>query len=64
MVPVSPSLRSILDEYVPLATSIHTEKARSEFIVAPILLEVRRLMDRRISLFSGLELRCVDELEA
>jgi hypothetical protein len=51
---VSPMLRSILDDYVPLATSIHTEKARSEFILAPILAEVRRLMDKRISLFSGL----------
>ena len=31
------SVRSsaVLDEHVPLATSIHTEKARSEFIVAP-----------------------------
>ena len=46
-------LLSLLDDYVPMATSIHTEKARSEFIVAPILADVRRLMDRRISLFSG-----------
>ena len=51
--PVSPLLRSIFEDYVPLATSIHTEKARSEFIVAPILAEVRRLTDKRISLFSG-----------
>jgi hypothetical protein len=52
---VGPFLRAVLEEYVPLATSIHTEKARSEFIVAPILAEVRRLMNRRISLFSGVE---------
>jgi hypothetical protein len=52
-VEVSPSLRANLDEFVPLATSIHTEKARSEFIVAPILGEVRRLMHHKISLFSG-----------
>jgi hypothetical protein len=51
---VNPLLRSILDYYVPLATSIHTEKARSEFIVAPILAEVRRLMNEKISLFSGI----------
>ena len=51
---VSPLLRSTLDYYIPLATSIHTEKARSEFIVAPILAEVRKLMNERISLFSGL----------
>lgn len=46
-------LRRTLDEFLPLATSIHTEKARSEFIVAPILGEVRRLMHHRVSLFSG-----------
>jgi hypothetical protein len=46
-------LRSWLDDYVPMATSIHTEKARSEFIVAPILGEVRLLMDQNVSLFSG-----------
>jgi hypothetical protein len=48
-------LRGILDEFVPLATLIHTEKARSEFIVAPILAHVRRLMDHAISLFSGVD---------
>ena len=52
---VGPGLRALLDEYVPLATAIHTEKARSEFIVAPILAEVRRLMSHRISLFSGVD---------
>jgi len=54
-VPIGPLLRANLDENVPLATSIHTEKARSEMIVAPILVEVRRLKDRKISLFSGIE---------
>jgi hypothetical protein len=52
---VSPLLRAILDEFIPLGTSIHTEKARSEFIVAPILGEVRRLMKHQVSLFSGTE---------
>ena len=45
----------MLDEYVPLALAIHTEKARSEFIVAPILGEVRRLLRHRVSLFSGVQ---------
>jgi hypothetical protein len=54
-VPVSPLLREILDEYFPLATAINTEKARSEFIIAPILGEVRRLMKHTISLFSGMD---------
>jgi hypothetical protein len=50
---ISAHLRETLDEFLPLAKSIHTEKARSEFIVAPILGEVRKLMRHRISLFSG-----------
>jgi hypothetical protein len=54
-VPVSPLLRAVLDEYVPLATAIHTDKARSEFIVAPLLAEVRKVAKQRISLFSGVE---------
>jgi hypothetical protein len=52
---VSPQLRAILDENLPLATTIQTEKARSELIIAPILVEVRRLMKHRISFFSGVE---------
>ncbi len=54
-VAVSPALRSILDEYVPLAIDMNTEKGRSELIIAPILLEVRRLTGRRIGFFSGIE---------
>jgi hypothetical protein len=51
---VSPSLRTHLESYVPLALAIHTEKARSELIVMPILLEVWNLMGRQIGLFSGI----------
>ena len=53
--PVSPSeiLTTILIDYVPLATFISTEKARSEFLIAPILAEVRRLLNKQVSLFSG-----------
>jgi len=46
-------LRAILDETVPLALAIHTEKARSELIVMPILVELRRLFEHRLGLFSG-----------
>jgi hypothetical protein len=52
---ISPLLRTLLEENVPLALAINTEKARSELIVMPILLEVWRLMRREISLFSGIE---------
>ena len=54
-IPVSSLLRAVLDEQVPLATAIHTEKGRSELIVAPILVEVRKLVNHRISLFSGID---------
>ena len=54
-VAISDFLREVLAENLPLALAIHTEKARSEMIVTPILIEVRKLLDRRISLFSGVE---------
>ena len=54
---VEPSdlLKQILEDYIPLATAINTEKARSEMMIAPILLEVRRQLESQISLFSGTE---------
>lgn len=54
---VEPShlLKETLKENVPLALAIHSEKARSELIVMPILVEIRRRLDHRVSLFSGLE---------
>jgi hypothetical protein len=54
---VAPSnlLTAILDEYLPLAIAINSEKARSEFIIAPVLGEVRRLSSYQVSLFSGKE---------
>lgn len=52
-----------LDEYflrylhnnIPLAVAIATEKAKSEMIVAPILIELRRMLNNQISLFSGVK---------
>jgi len=54
---VQPSdlLKRLLDENLTLATAINSEKARSEFLIAPILSEVRRQLDYQISLFSGTE---------
>ncbi len=40
---------------MPLARAINTEKARSELIIATILVEVRKIMKHKISLFSGIE---------
>lgn len=53
--PRNPSdfLKQALSEYVPLATAINTEKARSELIIAPVMAEVRRQTGNRVSLFSG-----------
>jgi hypothetical protein len=54
---VQPSsfLSQTLTEFTDLATLIGTEKARSEFLIAPILAEVRRQLGYRIALFSGTE---------
>jgi hypothetical protein len=54
---VAPSelLRSILHRNLPLALPSGSEKARSEWIVAPILAEVRELLGERISIHSGVE---------
>jgi hypothetical protein len=51
----SPFLAETLAENIPLALGIDTEKARSEMIVTPILIELRKLFNRQISLFSGME---------
>ncbi len=51
---VEPSLFLIeaLKRFVPLATAINTEKARSEYIIAPILSEIA-FINSQVSLFSG-----------
>lgn len=48
-------LKITLDRYLGLATSVNSEKARSEFIIAPVLGEVKYLCRDQISLFSGKE---------
>jgi hypothetical protein len=53
---VSDHLLETLKENVPLALAISTEKARSELIIAPVLVELRKLLNYKISLFSGIEL--------
>jgi hypothetical protein len=49
----TPWLEHALAEGVPLAMALNTEKARSEFLIAPVLLDVRRLFPGQASLFSG-----------
>jgi hypothetical protein len=50
---ISEYLAITLSYNVPLAMAVGTEKARSEFIIANILLEIRKILDNKISLFSG-----------
>jgi hypothetical protein len=52
---ISDRLQLILDYNLPLALEIGTEKARSEMIIAPILIELKRTLETKISLFSGRE---------
>ncbi|NEQ99315.1 MAG: hypothetical protein F6K30_21845 [Cyanothece sp. SIO2G6] len=58
---VKPSdiLSKYLEQTLPLA-SVGSEKARSELVIAPILIEVRRMLEQSISIFSGEEFN-VDE---
>ncbi|MDY7013654.1 MAG: hypothetical protein SVX43_08610 [Cyanobacteriota bacterium] len=48
-------LKEILRYNVPLALSSNSEKARSEMIVVPILIEVRKQLNSQFSLFSGID---------
>lgn len=54
-VPVSAWLSETLQETLTLALAVNTEKGRSELLIAPILVELRRQTGRAISLFSGIE---------
>lgn len=51
----SPYLAQFLEKSLPLAIALGTEKARSEMIICPILIEVREILQQRISLFSGID---------
>ncbi|MEB3282901.1 MAG: hypothetical protein VKK42_28670 [Lyngbya sp.] len=53
--PIFPSemLSAFLEESLPLAVAMGSEKARSELIISPILVEVRKILNRKVSLFSG-----------
>ena len=46
---------AFLRDDAALAVAISTEKAKSEFIIAPVLLELRRTMRKQFFLFSGVE---------
>lgn len=49
-------LKQTLLDNVSLAIAVNTEKARSELIIAPVLIEIRKIFNKEISFFSGIEL--------
>ncbi|MBD0312306.1 MAG: hypothetical protein ICV86_05295 [Microcoleus sp. T3-bin5] len=53
--PIAPSatLTDFLANSLPVAVATGSEKARSEMIITPVLLEVRKILQQNISLFSG-----------
>jgi hypothetical protein len=63
--PVTPSplLRDTLKETIPWAIAVSSEKARSEGIINPVLLEVKRQLQGQISVFSGEEFNVEPEAE-
>lgn len=54
--PLPASLLETVEAGRILALSINTEKAKSEFIIAPLLLYVKGALKNQISLFSGVDL--------
>lgn len=55
--PIQPStaLAEFIEKRLPLALALNTEKARSEMIICPIILELKDIFQQQISLFSGNE---------
>jgi hypothetical protein len=53
---VRPEFHAQILDGANLATAINTEKARSEFVIAPVLFELRRTHAGKFGLFSGVEL--------
>lgn len=54
-IPIAPSsyLTEFLQESLPLAIAMGSEKARLDLIISPILFEVRKILNRKVSFFSG-----------
>ncbi len=63
--PINPTalLKDTLKETVPWAIAVGSEKARSEGIINPVLLEVKRQLKGKISVFSGEEFAVQPEVD-
>ncbi len=57
----SDPLAETLQYNIPLALASNTEKARSEMIISPILIETRKQLKASFSLFSGVEFNVAPE---
>lgn len=55
-VPLPPYLAEFLADGMRLSQGLNNDKARSEFVIAPLLLELKRTHPKRFGLFSGTEL--------
>jgi hypothetical protein len=58
----SPALVELLNYQRPIAVGSNSEKARSELIISPILINLRRQLHDRINVFSGVDFT-VDETQ-
>jgi hypothetical protein len=54
-------LLSFMREYAPFGLKSRTEKARSEFVIAPLLAEACKLLAGNVSLFSGVDFNVAPE---
>lgn len=52
---ISDFLQQTIQRNLFVANAVNTEKARSELLIAPVLLEVRQILKEQISFFSGTE---------
>jgi hypothetical protein len=59
---LSEYLQQTLQRNLSITTAINTEKARSELLIAPILVEVRQIFQEQVSVFSGSEFNVELEL--
>jgi hypothetical protein len=54
--PIPPILQTVMERWAPQAIEVNTEKARSELIIAPILMEAAHLTGDRLGVYSGVSL--------
>jgi hypothetical protein len=53
---IPPILQAVLERWVPQALEVNTDKARSELIIAPILMEAMHLAGQDLGVYSGVSL--------